>query len=454
MRLLELFETTASITNNPMFQKWFGNSQVVDSDGNPLYDQSINEATMEYKKKLVDPALMTFQEYRDIVDEKHKSHPASAYDTDLASLNGYSSAKNYPELLNSIIQHGLVFDVRKHTRDRLDNKYTKINTNGDVVYGEDGLALMMTHEEVATMIPEDQRYHSDFAIIEKQNNQIVGNTQDEWGTLLVVVAREYRKFGFGTILVKLARDAQPTRQSGGFTNAGYNNFARVHDKMVREYMSSGFYSYLVKTGQMSMDKVKKIIGGIQPQKQYPQKNLNTGDPKDWLLMSDGQSYAILYDKKLFELDDIDNDDSRYWINRYIIGMADIRSYGKDYPTWINHTLGTDKIKGFLIASLLQMDVGDVISMNDDELKLAQNYLGDGVIKKKESDEEWPTTGYYVETDTGIWKQMAQIEKRYRKQFDPYNEWYARILEYAESLAGKEVRDAKAAEEKAKRAIRY
>lgn len=392
----------------------------------------LNEATRPFVQKAIDPALMTFSEYRELVDPDQKSHPPDAYDSDLEDLNSYQGPEDYETLLNTIKRHGLEFEVRRNTRDMWDGRYVKTTPDGDLVRDEQGKATYLDQEEVAMMFPGEKRYRYEYGIIDKSSGQIVANTQDEWGALLARTAREYRKFGFGTLLVKLAREDRPDRSSGGLTRSGYANLGRVHDEMVREYLSSGFYSHLVKTGQITAGRAKEIIAGVQPKKQPQQRNLNTADPKDWLLMTNSQSFVILYDKKLYELEDLDDDDIQHWIDRHIIGMASLASMGGDSSAWVNRTYGPDRIKGFLLAALLQMEPGEPIRMEPDEAQLAANHLGD---KLKEVPKQRPGDfdQYYVENRDKTWRYMGNQEQQYRKHRDPYGEWYARIIEWAESL---------------------
>lgn len=393
---------------------------------------NINETTRPYTQKIIDPALMTYQEYRDVVDPDHKLHPSDAYDTNLEELNRYQSPEDYDTLVNTITRHNLRFEIRKKTIDRWNQKYTKTTPDGKIIRDETGSAMYMSSDEIKTIIPEDQRYRYEYGIIEVKSNKIVANTQDEWGTMLLMTAREYRKFGFGTILAKLALQARPDRSSGGFTNAGINTFGRVHDEMVREYLSSGFYSYLVKTKQITANRAKAIISGIQPRKTHPKRNLDTSNPQDWLLLTDGSSYSVLYDKKIYELDDIDSDDVRHWVDRHIIGIVSIASYGSDVSPWVNRAYGRDKIKAFLLTSLLQMEPGQSIRMNQSEAELTKSVIGNDLIEVP-SNRPGDSVAYYTNTTNPVWNHMMNQERKYRKTVDPYGEWFSRILSWAENL---------------------
>jgi hypothetical protein len=399
----------------------------------------ITEATRKYEHKAVDPALMTFQEYRTLVDPKHTMHPHGAYESNVEKLNRYATkpTDEYSILVNTITRHNLSFEVRMHKEDRREFDYVKTDSDSNIVYGEGHKVLYFSPEEKEAMFPEDKRWKYEFAIIDKESGMIVGNTQDEWGTLLVMVASEYRKFGFGTLLVKLVREKNPTRQSGGFTYGGKDNFARVHAGMVREYMESGFYSFLVKSGQISLSRAKAIIASIPERKKHKEKDLDVSDPSDYLLLTDGYSYSLLYNKKIYTQTDIDADDNQMWFDKHIIGYASIASMGGDTSgsPWLHRTYGSDKVKRLLIASLLEMKAPRPIRMDEDDAQLVNSFLKDNkLISGIDKEVLGRPTVYHVANGNPIWKQMAFIEKKYRKPRDQHNEFLYRIHERAESLS--------------------
>jgi len=388
------------------------------------------EATREYEKKLIDPALLTVQEYRDVVDADHESHPSNAYTTDLRRMNAYGKSTKYETHINTITRHGIQFEIRRHTEDRWTWNWYKSGPDGEYLRDEHNNLINMDQDEIQIMIPPDKRYRTDYAII-NPDDLLVAKTEDEWGCLLVMTTKEYQGFGFGKTLATLAWDDFPDRPSGGFTNSGYAMFLKIWDQKVREYLASGFYSHLVKTGQISHQRVKSILVGLGDRSSYQSKNLNTRDPKDWLLMTDGQSWVILYDKKIFDYGDHDYEES-YWIDKHIIGMVNIAQIDSDTPAWINRVYGSDKIKGWLIYLLLTMDPNDPIRMEDDEYRLALPFAKNNPIKIIKSARKGDPSTYRVTHHDTSWKPLVKAEESYRKSRDPYGEWYSRIIEWAET----------------------
>ena len=81
-------------------------------------NQFLPEATSPYLKKAIDPALMTFSEYHNLVNPDHKMHDSKAYDSDLKDLNRYDDADSYAKLMNTINKNGITFEVRMKATDR------------------------------------------------------------------------------------------------------------------------------------------------------------------------------------------------------------------------------------------------------------------------------------------------------------------------------------------------
>lgn len=396
----------------------------------------LTEATRPFQSKVIDPALMTYDEYYKLVNPQEKWHPSTAYDHDIAQLNAYQSPEKYPVLLNTITRNGLRFQVRQRVEDRHQGNYVKTTPDGYPVRGQSGEVLYMSPEEVAAMIPASKRFHYDHAIVDMESNMLVGVTENEWGTLLVMVATEYRKFGFGTLLVKLSRDKAPDRQSGGFTSSGAENLRRVHAEWVREYMASGFYSYLVRTEQITAERARQVIGSVTLDRpNYKQQNLRNDDPRDWLLMSDGQSFVILYDRKIYDLDEPDDTTQQHRADRYILGMASLASYGTGSPPRINRVYGTtDRITAYMLEVIMNQEIGTYIRMDEIDADILRNHLGKQFRTEQGRPGDIPK--HFINAETTDWKKPARIEQAYRNKRDPYREWYARIIEWAEALADK------------------
>lgn len=391
--------------------------------------KNLFEATRPYVEKLIDPALMTFDEYYKLANEDDKFHSSSAYQTTVDELNAEwrgNPLDTYNKLINTITIKGIVFEIRENIEDRWDGNYVKVDSNNDIVRDENNKALYFDKEEVKLLIPEEKRFKYNYGVIRKDTNELVGVTQDEWGTLLVMVADEFRKFGFGTLLVKLARDKKPDRPSGGFTSGGFANFKRVHSQMVREYMESGFYSHLVKNKILSVARAKEIISSIKTNRpKKDNKILSSNDPKNWTVLTDGSSYAVLYDMGLLKLD-FDSDD--YWVESFIKGFISLGGTNPD-KIWIERIHGSDNIVTNLLEIILSGEVGEKILLEKSE------YERFGNVKNIKTEPEQNGRVYiWLETPNINVNRIIQSELKNRKPKDPYDEIRYRIHELAEQLA--------------------
>lgn len=401
------------------------------------FKQSLNEATRPYQPKVVDPALMTFSEYATLVNPSGKIHPP-AYDMDVERMNkarGISTdPKDWQNLVQQFTKNGLQFELRESVEDRWKWKLSKrLPDDSDYVRDENGMVQSMTPEEVQAMYPDEKRYRYEHAIFDKTNNVMVANTQDEWGALLVMVAREYRNFGFGTMLVAVHRERYPDRASGGFTSSGLENFRRVHAGMVRKYLESGMYSHLVRTGVITKERAKEIIGSIdRTTRKHTERNLSVDDPKDWLLLAD-ESRAILYHKGFYTFDH-DSDDG-YWSERFILGYVTIG--GNMDNEFIFRLFGrSEKIKSFMLEVMLNTGVGESIAMNPGERDLLKR-LGDTLKTAEYPRSPRPSEDErlcWIEKPTMNLRAFAVQEQSVRKQHDKYDEYLNRLEEMADSIA--------------------
>lgn len=387
----------------------------------------LTEATSPYEKKLIDPALLTWNEYEKIVNPDYKSHPSDAYDSDVEDLNRYDT--EFETLLNRIKVNGLRFQVRMKTEDRWNGNYYKMGTDREYLRNDKGNLIPMSRDEIAAMIPD--RYRNWFAIVDERTGKIVGRTQDEWGTILLRVAREYRGFGFGELLLKLQSEKKPDYVSGGFTPSGRHTARKVHAGFIRDYLKRGMYSYLVQSGQISMDRVKAITQDLGARSQRKEQDFDTTDPRDWLLMTDMNSYAIIYNQKLFDLEDPDGRFS----DDFIIGAVMIGSFRTDDTCFIGRIHGSDRIRAYLLELIMNFDVGGKVRLTQSETNLLPERVRQRLGHEKTPGRNDPDIYWLKSNSLNLEdvKALQRAEQIMRKRRDKHDEFYYRIQEKADSL---------------------
>jgi len=269
--------------------------------------------------KLIDPALLTLHEYMNLVDPSHKTHPDDAYNWSIMDKNNeWDQKSNYPKFLRRLKLAGLEIEIRVRVEPcryiKLDDSGMPLRINGEIQF--------WTSEEAKRLGKKLEEY----LIGVFHGNQKIGEIQDEWGCVLVSVAKEYQNIGLGTILQKLARTLEPTKPSGGFTPAGRAGFARVHREFVRDALKNGTYSSLVRSKKMTMERVKEIVASahIEKRNKPNNRNLSSSDPKDWLLFVGEYGDFILYDKKLKDLIEEGGEQNDYFIDSMIKGAVNVR----------------------------------------------------------------------------------------------------------------------------------
>ena len=380
-------------------------------------------ASTPYVEKKVDPALLTYQEFSELVNPGGKGHPSSAYDWSMDQMDG--QRERYPTLLFRRNVHGIAFEFRLEKKDRHQYKYVKSDANGNQVR-INGELQYYTPEELVKIVPN--RYEHSFSVFD--GDQQVAVAQDEWGCVLVSVAREYRNFGLGPILTKMAWEAEPGKSTGGCTPGGAAVVKKVHREFVREYLRKGFYSHLVREGTLTKERAQAILASASlsaPASKNPYQDINLGsnDPKDFLLYVD-EGHFVLYDRKLKDLIDKGDDDrNSFWYDRFIKGTS---FAGGGYHPGNNlylHQLGGDtqqikKLMFNLAVSYCKME-GVPLHVYDEDLAMA-NQPGVDVDGNLVSLKGTPVD----------YRGMAVQEQRFRNSFDRYQEFKSRLLELAES----------------------
>ena len=346
---------------------------------------------LESEQQETNPALLTLSEYYKLVNAKDKHHEDHAYQTDLKKMNNpeYPDGKEkYPKLLKQTKINNINFQFRL-----LEDKW--------------GYTIAVFDEE----------------------NQKVASAQDEWGCMLYMVAREYRGFGLGAMLAKMARTLEPGKASGGFTPSGYRTFVKVHREFVRDALTNGLYGRLVRSGEMSTARVKEIVDSakLDIKQTKPTENYNSNDPKDWMLYVDNGAF-VLYDKKLKEVYKNTGDEVEdYWIEKMIKGVMLVRDF-HDNGIVVQFGGDSEKIKRMMITCAITFCANEKIPFLIDPED--RQYVDPRYGKVSEEPTYKIAHKRYLVTplDTIELDAFQKVEKHFRKSFDQYDEFYHRMLE--------------------------
>jgi hypothetical protein len=380
----------------------------------------------------MDPALLTFQEFfKGVGGDKY--HPPSAYDWSLAKMNEneWDRKDHYPTFLFRRKLGGITFEFRMNKEDHYqDDKFAKRDPEGGLIYVGRELQFYTREELLQKNDPTYRRYEYSFAVFDGESKVAVA--QDEWGCVLVAVAREYRQFGLGPILTKMAWEAEPGKSTGGCTPGGARVVQRVHQDFVREYLRNGTYSKLIKERAITTERVKEILKSAKLESQYvpprvkEKMNLGMNDPRNFLLFEENGSF-ILYDRKLKDiLESGDTERNFYWMEKAIKGASFAGGgYHSDDRLFL-HQLGGDtpQIKKFMFMLALSYakKEGVPLKIFDDDL----NMVNPSEVELKEGN-------LAMMKGTPInWSPMKTQEAQFRRTFDRYGEFKDRIMEMAEA----------------------
>lgn len=376
----------------------------------------------------VNPAKMTFDEYYDLVNPDDKSHPERAYDVDLKQLNSYgNNIADYPILLKNATIKGIPFQFRLNNEKR---KFAKRVGEFEHLRDENGEIVYYNDDEVKK---KGWKTHDFIIGVFNDDGERVASVQDEWGTILIMVAREYRGFGLGPILGKIARTLEPAKSSGGFTPSGYHNFVKVYREFVRDALLQGLYRKWIANGEMTKERARQIIDSAKLQHR-PKKfegNLNTKDPKDWMLYANDGAF-VLYDRKLKDIyQGPDSDWNENFIKGYILVRINDTRKG-DAGIVVRFGADSPKLKSFLLncgmAFCREEGVPFYIDTDDQQFvdprsleAVGRPDLLTGLLRQK----------YKAKTEFST-SAMSRHEEAFRKRFDRYQEFLYFLLELAES----------------------
>lgn len=379
--------------------------------------RSYLEATEPYIEKIVDPALLTWEEFWEKVNPKGKWHPEDAYNWSIHQMK--QKKTEYPILLNRREINGIFFEFRMNKQDYYqDNLYAKRDPEGEFVR-INNVIQYYTREELLKL-GKYKRYGYSFGVFHE--NQCVGVAQDEWGCVLVGVAQEYRQFGLGKLLTKMAWEAEPGKDTGGCTSKGAAVTRKVHAEFVHEYLQKGFYSHLVKTGKLTAERVNQILKSASlQQKPVPKKDLGTDDPENWLMYHEDGTF-IVYDKKF---KDHYQEEDNYWKEKCIKAIGDVGGMMHENDNYRLRTLGgdTEQLKKFMFLCCLTW-TGKPLYVYQEDLPLADK-IGE-VNKERGSKNGWVT----LVAEPVDYKPLERAERAWRKKFDPYNEFHIILMETA------------------------
>lgn len=386
-----------------------------------LLEKRFEEVFKPWNPRQVDPALLTSDEYVKLCDPSEKSHPSSAYDVDLASLNTEWSVKEFASyrLLRRFTKGGLDFELKVLSEDtRFAKRKPAAEENGDPWVRVNGQIQYYTREEIKRFGWKEHEY----TVAIFHDGKRVASAQDEWGAMLIMVAREYRGFNLGTIIGKVAMTIYPDKDSGGYTPAGRQAMRAIHREFVKDAMRSGRYTTLVSSGEMTASRAKEIIQSVGRKASIDRMDFNwsTKDTKDWLLFTDHYGSFILYDRKLHEMLDkankIDKDVSHF-ADRMILGyvyacpvngITQIKQFGAE----------NKKIAAFMLslAHTQSKMYGEPLYVEAEEYDLHGFEYGNESV----------TVGYrsrqVTKGPTVDYRGMVEEEKRFRKSFDHYDEF--------------------------------
>lgn len=428
-----------------------------------------------------EPALLTKDEFLAMRNPEDKHHPSDAYSATLATLNRIPEeprgkvplGRHGDEILVSSLgtadDNNLVFRRSKkdgggvvavlHDGTMYRNRFTKIPpwyvTSRYSDKGGGTIALQV-QREMEVKYPEEfvvklhdvrdenrrrypfvlQRVRVDREVFEvraeappranardaivflNRDGLVVARGDDEWGATLTLVAEEYRGRGLGRALSEFWYEMNPRSTSGGFTRAGQGTAIATWESRVREFSARGWYSELVRLGRMKADRVKQVLSGLTKRRassQLPEPAAPDAEPELLVYVDDDATAFVLYDKRFLDTPSED----------FIHGYGFLRD-SSSHGTFFFRLEHDPECRLMATAIGLQMarDQGEKIYVDEAPGDLIEWEQVPHAVYKD---------GYVsLKADVMPLKQLALVERRERKPFDPYRQKVDELVEMAES----------------------
>lgn len=399
-------------------------------------------------KNPIEPALMTQDEYYNIVNPNDKWHDQDSYDF---YIDGKGGGRDYIQDVKGdikLVQQKQIGKVKIDyyiRKEKTTYGYFKIPDPSG--YGGKDYTYYTDEEKKEKNLP---LYNFTVFAVHKDEGLIVGAGQDEWGAVLIWVFGEYRGMGIGEEITKLYRSYYPSNDSGGFTIYGYNQIKKYHAYLVRKYLENGIYSDMVKKGEITAKRVKEITDSIKDVKRFSSGKNSTnpltkyyGDTKTAIYL--GDNYVIIYDIKLIKKNDLSIDPS---IEELVYGKA-IKAYisvryneNGFEDILMMYSLNKDYFKSAFefISSMFPDGLSNRFFISDKNKHGIKelNWINELVESGKYSTEKFEMyKGVEYYDITKIKKPIPNIQeiKKYTqkklKEIDPYEEGFNIMIETAE-----------------------
>jgi len=264
-------------------------------------------------------------------------------------------------------------------------------------------------------------------VVADSAGRILGVAQNEWGATLIAVARDARGRGIGAILSKVWHELNPSFGSGGMTGAGNALMQSVWADRVREFLSLGWYTQMIRDGRMTPERVREILAdlpGRRPRPAAPQPAAPRPAAPRPMVMSDGETFVTVYDRAV--LDDpgafaSDPDDDM------VYGHAFLRD-APGVGTFVYSIEYDRRFAELTTRAILQL-------ARDNGYRL---YVGDrGYHDPLEGVESIPgvtVDGDYLTVGSDVLplRSMAELERRTRRPVDPHGEVEVALMERADA----------------------
>jgi GNAT superfamily N-acetyltransferase len=297
-----------------------------------------------------------------------------------------------------------VYDPAKANRKRFPHVVQRVALGADLF------------EVRAEKPPQDSA--QDTLVVLNPEGEIVARADDEWGATLLRVAEEYRGRGLGKLLAEMWYAFNPASTSGGFTSAGAANARATWVARVREFQARGWYSDLVRRGDLTLARVREILSGLPAEKPATSRlpsNTPKASPDLRIYVDEDGASFVVYDARFLD------DPKEEYLHGYGL-FRDAPSVG----TFLYRIEYEPEYRKLATAVALQL------ARDNGERIYVKSRPGD-MVDPSGLPHVKRAKGYLSLTqDILPLADARRVEQVLRKRKDPYDEALYRLLEMAES----------------------
>ncbi|MEZ8292365.1 hypothetical protein AB6D11_00780 [Vibrio splendidus] len=197
---------------------------------------------------------LTFEQYVDRINPGHRRHANDSFKWS----SHFGNKEDSVQWCRRFKRRGLVFHLWRSVCDQAQLEYVKTHPDtGLPLKDQQGRTVLFTEAENVKRLG-DERFRTEYAVT-NDKGLVVASAIDEYGTLLVRTDPDYQGMGLGRLVQAATRDEHPFLESGGLTDLGKQALWEYYSQRVRLAHQQGRYEQWVNSNEISESQYRAIL---------------------------------------------------------------------------------------------------------------------------------------------------------------------------------------------------